>query len=111
MKDNRVYFLHIRDAVKKILQYTHSGKEAFLADTMMQDAVVRNLEIIGEALKNVSENFTAAHPDVPWKKMMGMRNKLIHEYFGVDLEIVWKVVERELPDFQARIDAILTKLE
>lgn len=111
MKDDRVYFLHILDAIEKILKYTHSGKDVFLSDTMVHDAVVRNLEIIGEALRNVSKKFTASHPDVPWNKMMGMRNKLIHEYFGVDLEIVWRVVERELPDFKKRVESILQEPE
>jgi uncharacterized protein with HEPN domain len=83
------------------------GKAAFLGDRKCQDAVVRNLEIIGEAAKNVSRALRAAHPEVPWRSMTGMRDKIAHEYFGVDLRIVWMVVERELPKVKKRIAAIL----
>ena len=107
MRDDRVYLLHIRDAVRRILDYTEAGRDAFLSDPMTQDAAVRNLEVIGEAAKNLSPGFRDAHPEIPWKPMAGMRDRLIHEYFGVDLELVWQVVERELPAIASRIDSIL----
>ena len=107
MRDDRVYVLHIRDAVRRILDYTAAGRDAFLSDQMIQDAAVRNLEVIGEAAKNLSPGFRDAHAEIPWKPMAGMRDRLIHEYFGVDLELVWQVVERELPEIASRIDSIL----
>lgn len=71
--------------------------EAFLADTKTQDAVIRNIEIIGEASKNLSENLRAKRADIPWKGMTGIRDKLIHHYFGVNLDIVWQVAASDLP--------------
>jgi uncharacterized protein with HEPN domain len=71
--------------------------------------VVRNIEIVGEAVKNVSEGLKQAHPDVPWKRIAGMRDKVIHEYFGVNLDLVWDAVEQSLPPFRARIEEILAR--
>ena len=69
----------------------------------MQDAIIRRLEIIGEAVKNLSALFRAKHPDVPWKKMAGMRDILIHEYFDVDLALTWKVIKHELPKIKKEL--------
>ena len=107
MKDEKAYLGHIRDSVDRILAYTAAGKKAFMLDHKCQDAVVRNLEIIGEAAKNVPRAVQASHPRIPWRRMAGMRDKMIHEYFGVDLEIVWGVVARELPALRRRIVAML----
>ena len=107
MKDNRAYLLHIRDAINRIILYTRRGKSAFLSDPKTQDAVIRNLEVIGEAAKNVSPAFKAEKDAIPWKSMAGMRDKMIHEYFGVDLEIVWTVVRKEMPRLLRRIEASL----
>ena len=70
--------------------------------------MVRNLEIIGEATKNVSMDLRAAHPGVPWRALSGMRDKLIHEYFGVNLEVVWQVVERDIPELKQHLTEILS---
>ena len=85
----------MRDAIDRALKYTEPGREAFLADPMTQDAVIRNLEIIGEAAKRVPEASRARAPHLPWREMAGMRDKLVHDYFGVDLELVWDVVAQE----------------
>ena len=110
MKDDRVYCLHIRDAIQRVFAYTTEGKDAFLGDPKTQDAVVRNLEVIGEAAKNVSESLKATHPDISWKRIAGMRDKMIHAYFGVDLRLVWEVVERDLPALERRLEAVLREL-
>ena len=81
----------------------------FLADTKTQDGVVRNLEIIGEACKNVSDKFKEKHKYVEWKNIIGMRDKLIHHYFGVNLEIVWDVVKEKLPEFNRQMKKILAE--
>src|SRR5438309_2097706 len=107
MKDDRVYLLHIRDAVERVLEYTRDGKESFMGDPKTQDAVIRNIEVIGEAAKNLSDAFRAAHTDIPWKQIAGMRDTLIHRYFGVKLELVWQVIETDLPDFKARVAEML----
>lgn len=110
MKDGRVYLLHIRDAIDAVLSYTADGRQSFFADRKTQDAVVRNLEIIGEAAKRVSEPTRQGHGDVTWKRIAGMRDKMIHEYFGVNLNLVWEVVEGQLPSLRVRMEAILSTL-
>lgn len=110
MKDDRVYCLHVRDAIHRILSYTAEGKDAFLGDRKTQDAVLRNLEVIGEAVKRVSERVKRAHPEIPWRRVTGMRDKVIHGYFGVDLRLIWEVVERDLPSLDRTLEAILQEL-
>jgi len=98
----------IQEAVRRVTTYTAGMTyEAFLADTRTQDAVVRNLEIIGEATKNLSSELRAQHPDMPWKGMAGVRDRLIHQYFGVNLDVVWHIVTTELPDVASRIDEMI----
>lgn len=110
MKDERVYLLHALDAIDAILEYTADGRDAFFADRKTQDAVVRNVEIIGQAVKGLSERTRALEPTVPWRQIAGMRDKLIHEYFGVDLALVWDVVERELPALRPRMAEMIRRL-
>lgn len=110
MKDDRVYLAHVRDAIARILKYTSQGKSEFDRDDKTQDAVVRNLEIIGEAVKNISVELREKHGEIPWRRLAGMRDKLIHEYFGVNLAIVWEVVEQEIPKLGAQVDEILKGL-
>ena len=107
-KDDTVYLKHILDAIQQIEQYLQGvTKEQFLQTKLLQDGVVRELEIIGEASRNLSEELRQKHSDIPWRQIIGMRNRIIHEYFDVDLEIVWEVTEKDLPDLKARIQAIL----
>ncbi|MEE9295487.1 MAG: DUF86 domain-containing protein [Phycisphaerae bacterium] len=107
MKDDRVYLLHIRDCLGRICGYTAEGRAAFFADTRTQDAVIRNFEVIGEAVKNLSQDYKDTHPAVPWKRIAGMRDLLIHHYFGIKLETVWDVIEREVPQLQETIERML----
>lgn len=110
MRGDRIYLLHIRDAIARILDYTSEGKEAFFQDTRTQDAVVRNLETIGEAVKNLSVELKSGHSDVPWRRIAGMRDKMIHQYFSLDLQIVWAAVERNMPELKHQVDTILQNL-
>lgn len=110
MKDERVYLLHALEAVDAIQRYTVDGRDAFFADPKTQDAVIRNVEVIGQAVKGISDQTRALEPDVPWRQIAGMRDKLIHEYFGVDLALVWDVVERELPVLRPRLADLADRL-
>jgi uncharacterized protein with HEPN domain len=81
--------------------------DQFLADTKTQDAVIRTLEIVGEATKRLSPALRERHPEIPWKSMAGIRDKLIHDYFGVNIDIVWEIVRDELPPLAAQVAAVL----
>ena len=107
MKDDRVYLFHIRDAIDRVLEFTADGELAFFDDRKTQDAVVRNLEVIGEAVKNLSSDLRDRYPDIPWKRMAGMQDKMIHEYFGVNLNLVWEVVQLHLPSLKSKTEVIL----
>jgi uncharacterized protein with HEPN domain len=104
---DRLLLEHIRDAATRIAQYTSGGKSAFLADSLIQDGVMRNLEVIGEAVKGLSDASRNQQPQIPWKRIAGLRDFLIHVYFGVDLEKVWDVVEHRLPELKLAIETML----
>jgi uncharacterized protein with HEPN domain len=106
MRDS-VYIRHILAAVDRIQQYTQAISETdFLNNFMVQDAVIRNLEIVGEASKKVSVAVKEKHPEIPWRQMAGLRDKLIHDYFGIDLPAVWNVVESNLPILKTQLTQI-----
>jgi uncharacterized protein with HEPN domain len=107
VKDPAVYLGHILDAIEDIQQYASVSRESFMADRMRQDAVVRKLEIIGEAVKQLPDATKNRSPAVPWRKIAGIRDRLIHDYFRVDLDLIWTVVDRELPSLQAAIRGLL----
>ena len=107
MKDDRIYLRHIAEAVDDIERYTAAGFEAFLENRMQQDAVIRKLEIVGEAAKHLSASIKENQPEIPWREIAAMRDKMIHEYFGVNLEVVWTVVERNLPELKRAIGELL----
>lgn len=110
-KEDRVYLLHVLDAVRRIQGYTKDGESAFLADEKTQDAGIRNFEVIGEAAKNLSEELKAKHPGIAWKDVAGMRDKLIHQYFGVKLQLVWRTVQDDLPILDRTIESILQTMK
>ena len=103
--------MHIADAVAQIRLYTSGGRAAFLEDRKTQDAVLRNLSIIGEAAKMLSKDAREQAPGIPWKSIAGMRDKMVHEYFGVDLEIVWRTVEVELPKLRVAVVVLLKGID
>lgn len=107
-KNPIIYIEHIKDCIEKIKTYTQNlSEEDFLINSLVQDAVIRNFEIIGEASKHIDDDFRKKYPEIEWKKMAGMRDKLIHDYIGVDLWAVWGVVETIIPVFETQIQNIL----
>ncbi len=107
-RTDRDFVQDIQEASRRIAAYTaEMSYEAFLTDTKTQDAVVRNLEIIGEATKNLSEDLRNQHSEIPWKSLAGVRDKLIHHYFGVNFDIVWQIVTVELPQVTTPLTKIL----
>ena len=97
MIDNRIDLRQVPDAIREISDYTNEERDRCLADARTQDAVIRNLEIIGEAVKSLGEVFRAAHPSTSWKRIAGLRDILVHRDFRVEIELVWEVVDRRLP--------------
>jgi uncharacterized protein with HEPN domain len=109
MKDDEVYLRHILDAIEKIETYLQGQThESLSQNDMMIDAVVRELEIIGEATNHLSDQFRAAHPEIPWRDAIDMRNFLVHEYFGVRTHIVWDTCQNDLPLMKELIDRLLS---
>ncbi|MDD3014574.1 MAG: DUF86 domain-containing protein [Candidatus Gastranaerophilales bacterium] len=106
---NYIFFIKdIENSVNKILRYTENIEfETFLNDEKTIDAVERNFEIIGEAVKNLPDEFKNKYPEIPFKQIAGMRDKLIHDYFGVDYEIVWKTIKTKLPEFRENIQELV----
>jgi uncharacterized protein with HEPN domain len=106
MKSDAVFLHHILDAISRIERYLAGVSH----DRFLQDGVVRQMEIIGEAARNVSKNLRNAHPELPWAKMIGIRNILIHAYFRVDLFIVWDTAQSDLPLLKQQIERVLAEL-
>ncbi len=112
MKKNNLLFLnHILEAIKNIEDYIKNttSSDDFVADKKTHDAVLRSFQVIGEAANNLDENFIESNPDIEWEKVIGMRNFIIHEYFGVDLNIVWDTIKEDLPTFKESIKKLLQK--
>ena len=106
MKDDAVYVQHVLECIARIEQYTQAGRAEFMASTLIQDGVIRNLQTLGQSVVKLSEPLKAAHPEVDWKSIMGLRNVLVHDYLGVSVARIWDIVERDLPDLKVNVIAI-----
>ena len=110
MENNLSYLIHIIEATGKIERYLEGFSEKdFYQNEMRLDAVVRELEIIGEAANNISEDYKKQHPEIPWRKMIGMRNRLMHEYFGINKKIVWDTCQIDLKELKVLISPLIEK--
>lgn len=107
-KDTQIYLNDILESIEIIQKYFQNiTKEEFKNNLQIQDAVIRRLEIIGEAARSVSDDFRQSHPEVPWREVADLRNVLIHEYSGIDIKRIWKIVIQDLPILKKQIEGIL----
>ena len=110
MKDDRLYLIHIVECATRVEQYTSEGKDAFMSDGKTQDAVLRNLQILAESAQRISPNLKAAHPEVEWSKIAGLRNVLAHDYLGINLVRIWEILQHGLPELKNQVATILKAL-
>lgn len=105
-RETEALLLDIIESINRIQRYTRDLLyDEFIEDTLKQDAVIRNFEIIGEAVKNIPEEFKKKHSEIEWKKIAGMRDRVIHFYFGVNWEVVWKTIHEKLPELKNFIES------
>jgi uncharacterized protein with HEPN domain len=107
VRDDRVYLEHILECINRIERGVSAGKSEFVQADLLQDAVVRNLQVLSESTQRLSEELKSRYPAVEWRKIADFRNRLVHDYLGVDLEIVWQVIERDLPELKRAIVEML----
>lgn len=106
-KNISLYLQHIIESAGLVAEYIKDkNQKDFLADIQLQDSVIRRIEIIGEAAKKIPDDFRKKHPDIPWRNIAGMRDIIVHEYFGLDLKLVWTVAKRDLPRLRKQLTGI-----
>lgn len=109
-KDSLIFIGHISESIEKIEKFIKDiSKTDFEKDEMRQGAIIREIEIIGEAVRNLPKDFINKYSSIPWKQIIGMRDKLIHHYFGVDFNLIWKVIKEDIPILKKEINEILKR--
>lgn len=111
MRDDLEWLLDTLEAIDRIDKYSCKGREAFEEDELIQNWIVHQLQIIGESLRSISEDFREEHQEIPWKETIGMRNILVHRYFELDTDLVWKAVISDLPHLKEQVRAALDQAE
>lgn len=105
-----LYLIHIRECLTRVSEYTFGGPSEFMKDTKTQDAVLRNLQVMGESTQRLSEALKAANPAVEWSELAAFRNILVHNYLGMDLELIWQIITDDMPLFREQIEAMIVSM-
>lgn len=107
MKSDRAYLQHVLHCARRVLQDSSGGKQAVFASPTLQDAILRNLQVLCESTQRLTEDTRKRHPEVDWRAMSGLRNILVHDYFAVDLETIWTIIQRDLPVLECAVRQLL----
>lgn len=110
MRDDKKRLEDMLEAIAKVEKYASRGYETFNNDELIQTWIIHHIQIIGEAARGLSDHFRTSHDDIPWREIYTMRNILVHDYFGVDLEEVWSVVNQDLPDLKRKLEFLVSRL-
>lgn len=111
MKDETVYLKHILESIRRIEEDTSDGRERFLAAHTLQDAVLRNLQTLSESAQRLSEPLKTSHPEIEWRRITAFRNILVHDYLGIDLDRIWRIVQHDVPQLKRAVAALLELAE
>ena len=111
MRDDRLYLIHIEECLARIHQYLEGGHESFVTSTLIQDAVLRNLQVLAQSSQGLSESLKGLHPEIDWRGIAAFRNVLVHDYLGINLVRVWEIIDGELPQLRNKVRSILQRLE
>lgn len=111
-KDDTIYLRHIIDAFMQIEHYMDGvSREEFFSNKLLQDGAIRQLEVMGEAARNLSDDFRNEYSQIPWRQMIGLRNRMTHAYFNINLQIIWEIVRGDLPDLKRKMECILDNIK
>jgi uncharacterized protein with HEPN domain len=111
LKEDRLYLIHIQEAIARIEEYTREGEDVFLEDHKTQDAVLRNLHTLAESAQRISNDLKSRHPQVDWRILSAFRNVVVHDYLGISLDRIWDTIVNDLPVLKKNISSILVSLE
>ena len=111
MRDDGLYLIHIEECLTRIHQYLEGGHESFVTSTLIQDAVLRNLQVLAQSSQGLSDSLKQLHPEIDWRGIAAFRNVLVHDYLGINLVRVWEIIEDDLPQLKDQIHPILLGLE
>ncbi|NQS97623.1 MAG: DUF86 domain-containing protein [candidate division Zixibacteria bacterium] len=107
MKDDKLYLIHILECIERIGQYVTEGRQSFMTSTIIQDAVIRNLQVLAESSQRISKKMRSKYSEVDWRGLAGFRNILTHNYLGIDFERCWKIIESDIPKLKVEIMKML----
>jgi len=111
MKDDKLYVIHIIECIERIEQYVTGGREEFLESTLIQDAVIRNLQTMAESTQRLSDSIKSRHSTIDWRRISGFRNVVVHDYLGIDVPYVWEIIDRELPALKTEVKEMMEDIK